>query len=521
MSAALEESAASVAGAMPRGRAALLGAVSALGALATAELSGLLLPATPSPVTAVADRIVAITPDGLRESLISVAGTADKPLLALGIVVVVVGAGAVIGLVSRGRRTVAPWLFAAGALLGWVVGTTAELAWSLAAVCAVGAVVASMLWLRLTQDATPDPAAGPGEAAVSRRAVLRAAGTVAVVSALGLSLAAYARRGSSVAVDAVRRALRLPAPTDPAAPLPAGVQPDVVGLAPAVTPNADFYQRDVSLVPPAVDLAAWSLSVAGDVTRPFSLSFDELLALPSIERYVTLTCVSNPVGGELVGNALWQGVRLTDLLARAGVLESADAVVGRSVDGFTAGFPLAVLDDGRDAMVAYAMNGEPLPVKHGFPARLVVPGLYGYVSATKWLEEIRLTTLTATVPFWLARGWAADGTIESASRIDVPRSGVRLDAGRVAVGGRAWHQHAGIGTVEVSVDGGPWEPTTLATAIGIDTWCLWSWDWEATPGEHELRVRMVSVDGTPQDEAEREVFPGASSGLHAVQVRVG
>jgi DMSO/TMAO reductase YedYZ molybdopterin-dependent catalytic subunit len=521
MSAPAEVAAGPVAGALPGGRAALLGAVSAAGALAAAELSGLLLPTTPSPVTAVADRIVAVTPDGLRETLISVAGTADKPLLALGIVLAVVGAGAVIGLVSRSRRTLAPWLFAAGALLGWAVGTTAELTWSLLAVCAVGAAVASMLWLRLTVDAAPDPTESPAAAAVSRRAVLRAAGTVAVVSALGLSLAAYARRGSSVAVDAVRRALRIPAPTDPAAPLPAGVEPQVPGLAPAVTANRDFYQIDVALVPPAVDVTTWSLSVAGDVERPFSLSFDELLALPSIERYVTLTCVSNPVGGELVGNALWQGVRLTDLLDRAGVLGSADAVVGRSVDGFTAGFPLAVLDDGRDAMVAYAMNGEPLPVKHGFPARLVVPGLYGYVSATKWLEEIRLTTLTATVPFWLARGWAADGTIEAASRIDVPRPGVRVPAGQVAVGGRAWHQHEGIGAVEVSVDGGPWEQATLATAIGIDTWCLWSWDWDATPGEHELRVRMVSADGTPQDEAVRDVFPGAASGLHTVPVRVG
>jgi DMSO/TMAO reductase YedYZ molybdopterin-dependent catalytic subunit len=329
-----------------------------------------------------------------------------------------------------------------------------------------------------------------------------------------------ARRGTSAAVDAVRTTLRFSAPTDPAKPLPAGVTPDVPGIAPAITPNADFYQIDVALTPPAVDIATWSLTIDGQVDSPLTLTYDQILAMPSIERYVALTCVSNEVGGDLVGTAKWQGVRLTDLLAKVGVKPGADLVVGRSVDGFTVGFPRAILDDGRDAMVAYAMNGEPLPVKHGFPVRLVVPGLYGYVSATKWLEQIKLTTIADDVPFWMQRGWALDGRIESASRIDVPRDGVTVPAGRVAVGGRAWHQHTGVGSVEVSVDGGPWEQATLAAPIGPDTWRLWSWQWTAVAGSHQLRVRMHDLDGTVQSSTDRPVFPGASSGLHTISVNV-
>jgi DMSO/TMAO reductase YedYZ molybdopterin-dependent catalytic subunit len=302
--------------------------------------------------------------------------------------------------------------------------------------------------------------------------------------------------------------------------LPAGITPAVPGIAPAITPNADFYQIDVALSAPVVDVASWTLAVTGQVSSPLTLTLEQLLALPSIERHIALTCVSNEVGGDLVGTARWQGVRLTDVLEKVGVQDGADLVLGVSVDGFTAGFPRSILDDGRDAMIAYAMNGEPLPVRHGFPARLVVPGLYGYVSATKWLREIRLTTLADDTPFWLQRGWAEDGTIEAASRIDVPRGGTRIGAGTVAVGGRAWHQHTGVGSVEVSVDGGPWETATLAAPIGTDAWRLWSWQWRAASGTHELRVRMHDLDGTPQDSAVRPVFPGASSGLHTITVDV-
>jgi DMSO/TMAO reductase YedYZ molybdopterin-dependent catalytic subunit len=510
-----------------RRHAAVVGAVAALAGLAASELFGLVLPGRPSPVALVADRVVAAMPDGPREALIGAVGTLDKPLLVAGVVLAALLGGAAIGAVSAGRPERATWLFTVGGVVGWLVawdGSTADLL-GLALVVAVGVTVASLAWTRLS----PAPAAagaapaGTTRAAspvVGRRAVIRAAGFVAVASAVALGVVTVARRGSSAAVDAVRATLRIPSPTDPARPLPAGITPDVPGIAPAITPNADFYQIDVALTPPAVDVASWTLTIDGHVDRPLVLSYDQLLAMPSIERYIALTCVSNEVGGDLVGTARWQGVRLSDLLTRVGVESRADVVLGLSVDGFSVGFPRALLADGRDAMVAYAMNGEPLPVKHGFPARLVVPGLYGYVSATKWLQRIKLTTMAEDVPFWLQRGWAPDGRIEAASRIDVPRDGVTVAAGRVAVGGRAWHQHTGVGSVEVSVDGGPWQAATLAAAIDTDSWRLWSWPWDATPGTHDLRVRMHDLDGAPQSATERPVFPGASSGLHRITVTV-
>ena len=503
-----------------RRRAALTGGLSALAGLVAAELFGLVLPGRPSPVTYAAQRVIDSMPDAPREALIGAVGTLDKPLLVVGIVLVVVAAGAAVGRVGATRPTVVPWLFVAGGVLGWLLawnGSTAD-ALGLALVVAVGVTVATLVWSRFG-PAAAEPAASTSPQ-VERRTVLRMAAVVGGASAVGLVVVAATRRASSAAVDAVRTALRIPAPTNPAPPLPPGITPDVPGIAPAITPNTDFYQIDVSLSAPAVDVATWQLSVTGRVTTPLTLTYDQLLALPSIERYVALTCVSNEVGGDLVGTARWQGVRLTDVLARAGVHDDADLVMGVSVDGFTTGFPRSVLADGRDAMVAYAMNGEPLPVRHGFPVRLVVPGLYGYVSATKWLEEIRLTTLADDVPFWLQRGWAEDGRIEAASRIDVPRTGARVAAGTVAVGGRAWHQHTGVGSVEISVDGGPWQRATLAAPIGTDAWRLWSWPWPATTGRHELRVRMHDLDGTAQDSTSRPVFPGASSGLHTISVDV-
>ena len=502
-----------------RRRGALVGAVGALTGLVAAEVFGLVLPGRPSPVTYAAQRVVDAMPDAPREALIGAVGTLDKPLLVVGITLAVIAGGALIGVLGAARPAAVPWLFVGGGSLGWLVawnGSSAD-ALGLALVIAVGVTVALLVWNRLAPVGPAPATAGP---VVERRTVLRAAAVVGVATAVGLGVVALGRRGSAAAVDAVRTSLRIPRPTDPAPALPAGITPDVPGIAPAITPNADFYQIDVSLSPPVVDLASWKLEVSGRVDSPLTLTYDQLLALPSIERHVALTCVSNEVGGDLVGTARWQGVRLTDVLAKVGVHDDADLVMGVSVDGFTTGFPRAVLDDGRDAMIAYAMNGEPLPVRHGFPVRLVVPGLYGYVSATKWLQEIRLTTLADDVPFWLQRGWAQDGTIEAASRIDVPRADTRVSAGTVAVGGRAWHQHTGVGSVEVSVDGGPWQPATLAAPIGTDAWRLWSWSWTAMAGTHELRVRMHDLDGTAQDSDVRPVFPGASSGLHTITVAV-
>ncbi len=510
-------------GAVDPVRRTLAGGAAALAGLATSEVAGLLIPGSPSPTTAIAGRIIALTPDGPREALIGAVGTADKPLLVLGIALTVIISGALAGFFARPERV--PAIFALGGVLTWAFAFTGNTddALGLAIVLVAGVLVGSIAWNRLVRGAAFPRASSSSAASagMDRRTFLQITAVVAAAGAVGIGVATAARRSGAAAIDAVRAAVALSKPTDPAPALPAGIDPPVPGIAPAITPNADFYQIDTALVTPSVEVDGWALTIDGRVATPLTLSYADLLAMPSIERYVALTCVSNEVGGDLVGTAKWQGVPLADVLKKVGVNADATALVGESVDGFTAGFPLSVLDDGRDAMIAYAMNGEPLPVKHGFPARLVVPGLYGYVSATKWLTAIRLTTLEETVPFWLQRGWAADGTIEIASRIDVPRASTRINGGTVAIGGRAWHQHRGVKAVQVRVDGGAWEDATLAAGMGTDAWRLWSWQWQATPGDHRLEVRAQSLDGTWQTEAVRPIFPGASSGLHAIDVAVG
>lgn len=504
-----------------RGRAALVGALAAALGLVAAELLALILPGRVSTVSSVADRVISAMPAAPREALVGAVGTLDKPLLVLGIIAVVVAGGAAVGALCAAHPDRAPWWFAGGAVVAFLVAwdtNTADLVPLLLEV-AVAAVVATLVWTRygpVVAAADTDVADG----AVDRRTVLRSAGVLSVVGLLGVGAVVWARRSTTAAVDAVRSTLRLPAPTDPAAALPAGIDPGVPGLAPAVTPNDDFYRIDVAVSTPAISTDDWRLTIEGRVDTPLTLTYAQLLARPSIERDITLCCVSNPVGGSLVGTARWQGVRLADLLAEVGVHDDASLVLGRSDDGFTAGFPREVLADGRDAMVAYAMNGEPLPVEHGFPARLVVPGLYGYVSATKWLTGIRLTTLEDDTPFWVSRQWQADGRIESASRIDVPVDGATVQGGEVVVAGRAWRQHTGVGTVQVSVDGGAWTDAVLADSLGVDSWRLWTLRWQAIGGPHQLRVRMLDAAGAAQSEDVHDVFPGASSGLHAIQVTV-
>jgi DMSO/TMAO reductase YedYZ molybdopterin-dependent catalytic subunit len=291
-------------------------------------------------------------------------------------------------------------------------------------------------------------------------------------------------------------------------------------VTPLFTPLDRFYRIDTALTIPDVDVDGWRLKVSGMVDRPFSLTYDELAALPQVEADITLCCVSNEVGGRLVGNARWQGVRLQDLLDRAGVRPGATQLVGRSVEGFTVGFPTSVLADGRAALVALGMGGEPLPIRHGFPARLVVPGLYGYVSATKWLEELELTTLEDFDAYWVPRGWAKEAPIKMSARIDVPRPHQRLGAGRRPVAGVAWAPTRRIGAVEVQVDDGPWTPAELGPEVSADAWRQWVWAWDAPPGEHVLRVRAVDGAGQVQEARERPPAPDGASGLHRIQVVV-
>jgi DMSO/TMAO reductase YedYZ molybdopterin-dependent catalytic subunit len=312
---------------------------------------------------------------------------------------------------------------------------------------------------------------------------------------------------------------RLPRPAQAAAPLTAANSIEVPGITPLVVPNGDFYRIDTALLVPNVDVETWSVSVTGMVDRPLTFTYDEVLAMPLFEQYVTIACVSNEVGGGLVGNAKWTGVRLREVLDIAGVSSSASQLVGRSVDGFTAGMPTAwIMDPAREPMIAVRMNDEPLPPSHGYPARLIVPGLYGYVSATKWLTELELTTMDDFDGYWVPLGWAKEAPILTQARIDTPRGG-SVTAGRVPIAGIAWAPDRGIARVEVAIDG-EWRDAQLSTPISDATWVQWVAAWDATPGRHVITVRATDGTGELQEELPSPPAPDGARGLHTIQVTV-
>ncbi len=304
-----------------------------------------------------------------------------------------------------------------------------------------------------------------------------------------------------------------------AGPLPAGHSLDVAGISPIITPNEDFYLIDTALTPPQVNLEEWTLRITGLVENPYEITFDELLTRPLVERYVTLSCVSNSVGGSLVGHAKWLGVPLSLILDEAGVLPEAQQIVGRSVDGFTVGFPSTIPFDGRDALVAVGMNDEPLPIEHGFPVRLVVAGLYGYVSATKWLSELELTTWDGFDAYWVPRGWAKEAPVKTQSRIDTPRDG-QIAAGPRAIAGVAWAPHRGVDRVEVKIGNGPWTEAELSTEISDNSWRQWKLDWDPLPGRYKLRVRATDGEGVTQTDLRQPPAPDGATGYHTIDVTV-
>ncbi|HEX2027955.1 MAG TPA: molybdopterin-dependent oxidoreductase, partial [Nitriliruptorales bacterium] len=370
-----------------------------------------------------------------------------------------------------------------------------------------GGVLTLRLLLRSAAAEDPDTA---------RRRFLALAGGVLVAGALA---AALGRASLGRALQRAHRPAALPPPIEPVT-APGALQAfEVPGLTPIVVPNPDFYRIDVNLIVPRVQVDGWRLTVTGMVDREVGFTYEDLLGMPLVERYVTIACVSNEVGGGLVGNAAWTGVPLVDLLDRAGVQEDASQIVGRSVDGWTAGFPRELAYDGRDPLVAVGMNGEPLPASHGFPARLIVPGLYGYVSATKWLREIELTTLEAFDAFWIPRGWAKHGPVLTQSRIDVPRPG-RVDAGPVMVAGVAWAPHVGIEKVEVRVDDGSWREAETTRPLSHDAWVQWRHRWDAARGRHALQVRATDRTGATQAAELSPPFPDGATGHHQVVVTV-
>jgi DMSO/TMAO reductase YedYZ molybdopterin-dependent catalytic subunit len=361
-----------------------------------------------------------------------------------------------------------------------------------------------------TADTAGRPA-DPPRSAVDRRGFFLLAGAAAA-SAIVVGLGARVAGATSSSIAAVRRALRLPAPRSTLA-VPAGAELDIPGISPLFTANRDFYRVDTALTVPEVDPAGWRLVIDGLVDRRVELGFDELVGMGLDEYAITMTCVSNEVGGGLLGTAKWLGIPVRDVLKLAGPRSSADMVLSRSVDGFTAGTPLEALTDaGLDAILAVGMNGEPLPLEHGFPVRMVVPGLYGYVSATKWLTELKVTTFADDEAYWTPRGYSAKAPIKLSSRIDTPRSGTPIVAGPTKIAGVAWAQPVGVDLVEVRIDDEPWHPATLSTPLNGSTWVQWFVDWDATPGTHYVTVRATDAAGTRQAEERTPIAPDGSTG---------
>jgi len=352
----------------------------------------------------------------------------------------------------------------------------------------------------------------------ARRRFLVSSGAAAAVAALGTVAGRNLIDEHNVA--AARAAIRFPRPAVPAPPLPAGSNLNIPGLSSFITPDSSFYRVDTALLVPQVDPASWRLRIHGMVQREVTITFAELLRRPLIETYVTLTCVSDPVEGPYVGNAKWLGASLADLVRQARPLAGANQLLCTSVDGFTSGTPLQVVLDGRNALLAVAMNGTALPVVHGFPARMVVPGLYGYVSATKWVTDIEVTTFASAVAYWAQHGWSQQAPIKTESRIDVPAPGASLARGRIPVAGVAWAQHKGVAAVEVRVNGGPWHEARLAAVPDIDTWRQWVWEWPATPGNYLLEARATDATGYTQTAVQAGPPPNGASGYPSAQVAV-
>ena len=495
----------------------VLGLVVMGAGLAAAELVVGSFERTSSPVVPVGQVFIDWVPRPLKDWAIETFGTNDKVVLVLGALVVLLGIGIGVGVLAmRGARAAAVVLTCSTGVIGaWAVLTRPEptLVKLLPTVVGTAVSVGVLLYLSPRRSSATATSADPSTPiaqpiGVDRRRFVGGAigiGSVAVIAG-GVGRLLQQR----FEVNSERSALSLPAVDMPATVLPADAQLRLDGLGPFVTPNADFYRIDTALVVPQVSKDSWRLKIGGMVDNPTEFTFDDLLARPQVERYITLSCVSNPIGGDLVGNARWQGVLLRDVLVEAGVQPGATQIVSRSIDGWTAGTPTEIVMDGRDAMLAIAMNGEPLPARNGYPVRMVVPGLYGYVSATKWVTQIELTRWEDYDAYWVPRGWSKAGPIKTMSRIDTDRRGA-TPAG-VIVGGVAWAIHRGISRVEVRSDGGEWIEAQLGGVPSNDTWAQWMATLELEPGRHMIESRAVDGDGVPQTEETAPVAPNGAQG---------
>ena len=504
--------------------AAAAGIVAAGAALGASELLAGILAGGSSLVAAVGQVVIDLQPPGAKDFVVALFGTNDKLALEVLIVVVALAIGAGVGALARHWFAVGAVGFAAFGAVGFLASLGDPIASPAITIVSATVSVAAGVWLLgwlLGAAGAAGSAAGVGAGSMpdwSRRSFLVRAGGVGV----GALAAGFVGRGllERQRVAPIGAGPVVPPASVTVQPLPpeADLAPSVSGLTPIVMPNDRFYRIDTALLTPIVDTAGWTLRIHGLVDRETTLTWDELVEMPMFEQYVTIACVSNQVGGDLVGNAKWTGVRLRDVLDLAGVQSSATQLVGRSVDGWTAGMPTAwVMDPAREPMIALKMNDEPLPPTHGYPARLIVPGLYGYVSATKWLKELELTTLESFDGYWVPLGWAKEAPILTQARIDTPRG--QVAAGTVPVAGIAWAPDRGIERVEVEVDG-TWHEARLSAPISDATWVQWVYDWPATPGRHVLRVRATDGTGEPQTELRSPPAPDGARGWHTITVEV-
>jgi DMSO/TMAO reductase YedYZ molybdopterin-dependent catalytic subunit len=506
--------------------AAVAGIVAVATALGVSEMLAGLLPGATSLVAAVGQVVIDLQPPGAKDVVVTLFGTNDKLALELFIVAVALLIGAGLGLVARRSYAIAAAAFIAFGVIGFAAAQDDPLAdASMVAVTATFSVGVALWVLGWLLDGSREAAVdGTGSTTAempdwSRRSFLIRSGAVGVAAvAAGVIGRNLIESGRSAPVA---DGPAIPPATDTVPPLTpeADLSTTIGGLTPIVMPTDQFYRIDTALLTPSVSTTGWTLRIHGLVDRETILTWEQLIALPMFEQYVTIACVSNEVGGKLVGNAKWTGVRLRDVLDIAGVQTAATQLVGRSVDGWTAGMPTAwVMDPAREPMIAFKMNDEPLPRIHGYPARLIVPGLFGYVSATKWLKELELTTLEGFDGYWIPLGWAKDGPILTQSRIDTPRGG--LAAGQVAIAGIAWAPDRGISRVEVAIDG-VWRDARLSAPISDTTWVQWVTDWAADPGRHEIMVRATDGTGAVQTEQPSPPAPDGARGWHTLSVDVG
>ena len=502
---------------------ALAGIGSGVLSLGVAEVvAGVVAPSS-APLIALGDVAVDAVPSWLKDFAVQNFGTHDKQVLLGGALLIALVLSAVAGILAVRGKQWGTWLvLALGAVAALAAATRPDATTLSVLPSLIGALVGMFVlnWLAPQVRQAVDAPPGTRSAELSRRRALIALGGLLagglVTGGLGRVLGARLR-----GTEASRDSITLPAATDPAAPLPAGVSVNVAGVAPFITPNQDFYRIDTALITPLLRAQDWSLRIYGLVERELTVTYADLLKGDLVERDLTLMCVSNEVGGDLTGNARWLGLPIGPLLTRAGPKATADMVLSKSSDGFTAGTPLPVLTDGRDALLAIGMNGEPLPVEHGFPVRMVVPGLYGYVSATKWVVELKVTRFDQDEGYWTPRGWSAEGPVKTESRFDVPKDQDRVKAGTVVLAGIAWAQHRGIKAVEVRIDDGPWQQATLGAEDSVDTWRQWYYGWTgAASGRHRLQVRATDKTGDVQTSTEAPPAPNGASGYHTIDVTV-